>query len=176
MHAGASCGNATRHFSQYSRISKGMAFLDGCRSRLGLHSAATDHLSSRSIAMAADLSTGARFWGVGGEGLMNFEVSDDPRACATRRGSERAATARARHHPPVRGRSRRSDRRNYDRKCSERFLRRVSPEYGALRKIVWRSSGRLGRRRPLPARTGQRQGYHHSLSGPGRPIQDTRLR
>jgi hypothetical protein len=46
MHAMASCGKATRHFSQCSRISKGMAFLDGCRSRLGLHSAATDHLSS----------------------------------------------------------------------------------------------------------------------------------
>ena len=46
MHATASCGKGTRHFSQCSRISKGMASLDECRSRLGLHSDAIDHLSS----------------------------------------------------------------------------------------------------------------------------------
>src|SRR5687768_5074679 len=34
MHAAASCGKATPHFSQCSRISKGMAFLEGCVFRL----------------------------------------------------------------------------------------------------------------------------------------------
>lgn len=69
-----------------------MAFLDGCRSRLGLHSAATDHLSSPKHRDAADLCTRARFWGIGEE-LLNFEFSDDQPACAISRGSERAATA-----------------------------------------------------------------------------------
>jgi hypothetical protein len=47
--------------------------------------------------MAVDLWTRAPFLGAGGEGLMNFELSDDQRALAIRRGSERAAPPRARH-------------------------------------------------------------------------------
>ena len=57
MHAAASCGKGTRHFSQCSRISKGMAFLESYGSRLRLHSAATDHLSSPKPRMAEGFVT-----------------------------------------------------------------------------------------------------------------------
>jgi hypothetical protein len=46
---------------------------------------------ARSIAMAADLWTRARFW-VGGEGLMNFEFADDHRPA--RSGAEGGARRR----------------------------------------------------------------------------------
>src|SRR5580765_5116680 len=128
MHAAASCGKATWHFSQCSRISKGMAFPDGCsssaRPTLGCYRSL---VKSEALQMIRPLAR-ARFQGIT-ENLMNFEVLR-PGLCARLPvelehglGIDDAAGVDEDDAPALHGRLRHSAHRNCDRKSSKRFLR-----------------------------------------------------